>query len=114
VIGATGGVGSFFVQLAAAAGATVIAPALPEDHDYLRALGVTELIDRNADLAIAVSEAHPEGVEAILDLANFSPDTAALKEGGRLASPLGAAGEGTGRFNLMAQPRQPAASGLSA
>ena len=32
VVGATGGVGSFFVQLAAAAGATVIAPALTEDE----------------------------------------------------------------------------------
>jgi NADPH2:quinone reductase len=104
VIGATGGVGSFFVQLAAAAGATVIAPALPEDHHYLRALGATELIDRNADLATTVRQAHPEGVDAVLDLANFTPDTAPLKEGGRLASPLGAAGEGPGRFNLMAQP----------
>jgi NADPH:quinone reductase-like Zn-dependent oxidoreductase len=45
VVGASGGVGSFFVQLAAAAGANVIAPALPEDHDYLRRLGVGELID---------------------------------------------------------------------
>ena len=104
VIGAAGGVGSFFVQLAAAAGGTVIAPALPEDHDYLRALGATELLERNADLATAVREAHPEGVDAILDLANFTPDTTLLKEGGRLASPLGAAGEGPGRFNLMAQP----------
>ena len=32
VIGATGGVGSFFVQLAASVGANVIAPALPEDE----------------------------------------------------------------------------------
>ena len=36
VVGASGGVGSFFVQLAAAAGATVIAPALTEDNEYLR------------------------------------------------------------------------------
>ena len=36
VVGASGGVGSFFVQLAAAAGATVIAPALTEDDAYLR------------------------------------------------------------------------------
>src|SRR5829696_3884670 len=31
IVGATGGVGSFAVQLAARAGATVVAPALPED-----------------------------------------------------------------------------------
>jgi NADPH2:quinone reductase len=34
VVGAAGGVGSFFVQLAVAAGANVIAPALREDGDY--------------------------------------------------------------------------------
>ena len=34
IVGATGGVGSFAVQLAARAGATVVAPALPEDETY--------------------------------------------------------------------------------
>jgi len=38
-------VGTFAVQLAAQAGAHVIAPGLPEDEDYLRGLGVTEFID---------------------------------------------------------------------
>ena len=104
VIGATGGVGSFFVQLAAAAGANVIAPALAEDEDYLRRLGVSELLDRNADIAAAVREAHPDGVDAILDATSQTPDASLLKEGGRLASPLGAAGEGAGRFNVMAVP----------
>jgi NADPH:quinone reductase len=33
VIGATGGIASFFVQLAAGAGARVIAPALPKTRD---------------------------------------------------------------------------------
>jgi NADPH:quinone reductase-like Zn-dependent oxidoreductase len=42
IVGATGGVGSFAVQLAAHAGVTIIAPALPEDADYLRELGVAE------------------------------------------------------------------------
>jgi NADPH:quinone reductase-like Zn-dependent oxidoreductase len=103
VVGAAGGVGSFFVQLAAAAGANVIAPALSEDHDYLRGLGVSELIDRNADLAAAVRASHPEGVEAILDVVSYEPDASLLVDGGRLVSPLGAAGEGAGRFNVMAQ-----------
>jgi NADPH:quinone reductase-like Zn-dependent oxidoreductase len=104
VVGAAGGVGSFFVQLAAAAGANVIAPALPEDREYLSGLGVGELIDRNADVAAAVREAHPDGVDAILDVVSRPPDDSLLKEGGRLASPLGAAGEGSGRFNVMAEP----------
>jgi NADPH2:quinone reductase len=104
VVGATGGVGSFFVQLAASAGANVIAPAFPEDHDYLRGLGVRELIDRNADITAAERDAHPDGVDAILDLVLPTPDTSVLVDGGRLASPLGAAGEGPGRFNIMAEP----------
>jgi NADPH:quinone reductase-like Zn-dependent oxidoreductase len=102
VVGATGGVGSFFVQLAAAAGANVIAPALPEDHDYLRGLGVGEVVDRNAEVAEAVRAAHPGGVDAILDVAS-APDTSLLADGGRVVSPIGAAGEGPGRFNIMAE-----------
>jgi NADPH:quinone reductase len=95
VIGATGGVGSFFVQLAATAGAHVIAPALPEDRDYLQGLGVQEVVDRDV---------RPDGVDAILDLVSQTPDPSPLKEGGRLASTLGAAGEGPGRFNIVAEP----------
>jgi NADPH:quinone reductase len=104
VVGAAGGVGSFFVQLAAAEGADVIAPALPEDHDYLRALGVSELIDRNGDVAAEIRESHSTGVDAILDLVSPTPDTSLLKDGGRLASTLGAAGEGPERFNIVAEP----------
>ena len=102
VIGATGGVGSFFVQLAASAGAIVIAPALPEDHDFLRGLGVSELIERDGDVAAVVAAAFPNGVDAVFDVVSQAPDASVLKEGGRLASPLGAAGEGAGRFNVMA------------
>ena len=109
VIGATGGVGSFAVQLVAHARATVIAPALPEDEDYLRGLGVSEILDRTADPAEAVPQRHPDGVDALLDLVSYSPDAfnahaAALKPGGRAASPLSAAGDGPGRTNVMATP----------
>jgi len=97
VIGAAGGVGSLFVQLAAAAGATVIAPGLPEDVDYLRELGAAEVPARDAEL--------PRGVDAVLDLLSFAPTSSELLHGGgRLASPLGAAGDGPGRTNLMAIP----------
>jgi NADPH:quinone reductase len=53
-----------------------------------------------------VRERHPAGVDALLDVVSYTPDAldayaAALEEGGRLASPLGAAGEGPGRFNVM-------------
>jgi NADPH2:quinone reductase len=104
VVGAAGGVGSFFVQLAAASGANIIAPALPEDREYLGRLGAGEIIDRNADLAAYVREYHPEGVDALLDLVSSTPDSSVLKQGGRLASTLGSAGEGPGRTNVMAAP----------
>jgi NADPH:quinone reductase len=109
VIGANGGVGSFAVQLAANAGATVIAPALPEDEDYLRDLGVSELLERDTDIAALVRERHPDGIDALLDLVSYTPDgfdayAAALKSGGRGASLNGAAGDGAGRTNVMAVP----------
>jgi NADPH2:quinone reductase len=105
VVGATGGVGSFAVQLAARAGVTVVAPALPEDEPYLRELGVTELLPRDDDLDAAARERYPDGFDAILDLVSFTGDSAGLlKDGGRLASPLGAAGDGPGRTNVMAAP----------
>jgi NADPH:quinone reductase-like Zn-dependent oxidoreductase len=43
--GAAGGVGSLAVQLARIAGAAVIATASAGNHDYLRGLGATEVVD---------------------------------------------------------------------
>jgi NADPH2:quinone reductase len=111
VVGANGGVGSFAVQMAANAGATVIAPALPEDEGYLRELGVGEILPREADVAALVHERYPEGIEALLDLVSYAPegfDTHAevLHDDGRGASPLSAAGEGSQRHNVMGMPTQ--------
>ena len=106
VAGATGGVGSLAVQLAAKAGATVIAPALPEDEDFLSGLGISAVVPREGDVAAAVRECFPDGVDALLDLVNYAPGTydAALKDDARVASPTGAAGEGPGRTMVMAAP----------
>jgi NADPH:quinone reductase len=106
IVGATGGVGSIAVQLATGAGATVSAPALPEDEDYLRELGVTEVLPRDGDLADAAHSTHPDGFDAVLDLVNYAPGLPAslVKDGGRVASPTGAAGEGPGRTMVMAEP----------
>lgn len=109
VVGASGGVGSFAVQLAAHAGATVLAPGLPEDGDYLRGLGVAEVLDRNGDVVAQVRERSPNGVDALLDLVSSSPDAldayaAVVRDGGPIASSAGAAGQGPGRTNVMAAP----------
>ena len=109
VIGANGGVGSFAVQLAAHAGATVIAPGLPEDEHYLRDLGVSKVLERDADVAALVHDRYPDGVDALLDLVSYAPEgfdthAAVLKDDGRGASPLSVAGEGSGRYNVGAVP----------
>ncbi len=106
VVGATGGVGSFAVQLATAAGATVIAPALPEDEGYLRALGVADILARDGDIAAATRKRYPDGVDALLDAVSYAPGAydAALKDGARVASTNNAAGKGPDRTNVMAMP----------
>ena len=55
-------------------------------------------------------ECYSEGIDALLDLASYTPDgfnanaAAALKPGGRGASPLSAAGDEPGHTNVMAVP----------
>ncbi len=104
VVGATGGVGSIVVQLAKAAGATVVAPGLPEDEDFLRGLGVDDVLPREGDLVSAVRERYPNGVNALVDAVTPyqpTPYDAFLVVGGRIASQTNAAGEGPGRTNVM-------------
>jgi NADPH:quinone reductase len=103
---ATGGVGSFAVQLAARAGARILAPGLPEDETFLRELGVGDVLPRDGDIAQLVRDRVPDGVDALLDLVNYAPGTytAAFKPDARIASPTGAAGDGPGRTNVMATP----------
>jgi NADPH:quinone reductase-like Zn-dependent oxidoreductase len=107
VIGATGGVGSIVVQLARAAGATVIASGRPEDETFLRDLGVAEVLPRDGDVVAEARSRYPDGVDALVDTVTSYQPTAfdgALKEGGRVASPTNAAGEGPGRTNVMHRP----------
>jgi NADPH2:quinone reductase len=111
VVGANGGVGSFAVQLAANAGATVIATGLPEDEEYLKDLGVSKILPRDADIAALVHERYPEGIEALLDLVSYAPEgfdahAEVLHDDGRGASSLSAAGEGSERHNVMGTPAQ--------
>ena len=106
IVGATGGVGSLAVQLAARAGARILAPALPEDETFLRELGVSDVLARDGDIGQLVRDLVPDGVDALLDLVNHAPGgyDAALKPDARVASPTGAAGEGPGRTNVMSSP----------
>jgi NADPH:quinone reductase-like Zn-dependent oxidoreductase len=62
---ASGGVGQFAVQIACALGAEVVATASPANHDHLRSLGATEVLDYNAG---PISTQLSAPVDAVLDL----------------------------------------------
>ena len=70
IMGATGGVGGYAVQMAHARGAHVIA-TVRGDADEARRLGAEEVYDAKAGEVIdALRASHPDGVDAILDLVN--------------------------------------------
>ncbi len=90
VVGATGSVGSYAVQLAAARGARVIATARPDGAAFVRDLGAVDVVDHSADLRAHVRSLAPDGLEAVIHLAG---DGAALADlvapGGRILSTAG-------------------------
>ena len=91
VNGAGGGVGSFALQLLAARGLTVIATATPDSAQRLRELGATTIIDRTAGSVVdQVRAAHPDGVDALINLApGYNPQEVpigAVRRGGKMAS----------------------------
>lgn len=65
--GASGGVGSFAVQIARSLGARVLGTASERNHDYLRELGA-EPFEYGDGLVDRVRSAVPDGVTAVLDL----------------------------------------------
>lgn len=83
VNGATGGVGSFAVQIARARGAHVVATARPgAEEEHVRAMGADEWVDWSAgDTAASLRERHPDGVEALLDLVSDRDRIPAFAEG---------------------------------
>ncbi|MEV8533605.1 NADP-dependent oxidoreductase [Streptomyces sp. NPDC051211] len=91
VSGATGGVGAYVVQLAAASGARVIATAKPgAETEFVTGLGAAHAVDHTGDLDAQVREIAPEGVAAAVHLAGDPAQLAGLvAAGGRLASTLG-------------------------
>nr|WP_256435435.1 zinc-binding dehydrogenase [Aeromicrobium sp. CFBP 8757] len=74
VHGASGGVGSFAVQIARSLGARVIGTASEGNHDYLRGLGA-EPVTYGEGLVDRVRELAPDGVTAVLDLSGSDLDT---------------------------------------
>ncbi|HEX2575059.1 MAG TPA: zinc-binding dehydrogenase, partial [Aquihabitans sp.] len=90
VNGAGGGVGSYAVQLLAARGLTVIATATPDSADRVRSLGASTIIDRTAgDVTEQVRALHPDGVDALVNVASFDPadvPAGAVRRGGKIST----------------------------
>jgi NADPH2:quinone reductase len=106
VSGASGGVGAYAIQLAAARGARVIATAKPgAEADLVRDLGAAHVVDYSRDLPAQVRAIAPDGVHAVLHLAGDGGQLAALlAPGGRLASTLGFGPQALGRTDATAVP----------
>jgi NADPH2:quinone reductase len=94
VIGATGGVGSYYLQLAARRGARVIAICSAGNAGYARSLGATDVVDHAAgDVVEAVRTMAPE-LDVVADL--HRGDTATrlaelVRAGGHVVSAVGGA-----------------------
>ena len=86
VTGASGGVGSAVVQLAARRGARVIALTAPAKHDEVIALGADTVLPRDASLT---EELGPRSVDVVIDVVGgplWSQLLAVLRPGGRYAT----------------------------
>ncbi|MEZ0114703.1 NADPH2:quinone reductase [Catenulispora sp. EB89] len=116
IVGATGGVGVFAVQLAAARGAEVIATARADADAWIRGLGASQTIDyATHDVAELVRKTHPDGVDVFLDLTRdrdrFGTYTAVVRDGGfaisatNTASPELLASERITVINYMMQDK---------
>jgi NADPH:quinone reductase-like Zn-dependent oxidoreductase len=95
VMGATGAVGGYAVQMARSRGAHVIA-TVRGDADEARRIGADEVYDTKVvDIFAALHTAYPDGVDAVLDLVSNADairrDAEILKSGGGLVSTIYAA-----------------------
>jgi NADPH:quinone reductase len=96
IVGASGGIGSYAVQLAVQRGARVIGVSSSDHLDYVRSLGAADAIDRTAgDVLEALKSKHGDGVDAIVDTASDAGGLARLsglvRKGGAVISMRGSA-----------------------
>lgn len=105
ICGATGGVGAVALQMAKQRGASVIATASPGKAAFVEELGADEVVDYTGDLAAAVRERRPNGVDAVVHLAGDGVALAdLLVPGGRLASTLGVGPDQVAGRDVQATP----------
>lgn len=96
VTGAAGLLGNYVVQLAVAAGLTVIADAAPADEALVRSLGPAHIVPRGSSFVSAVRELVPDGADALADAAvQRSSVVDAVRDGGVLLDVRGWSGDGS-------------------
>ncbi len=83
ISGASGGVGSALVQLAARRGARIIAVAGASKAEAVSALGAARTVDRDGDLIAALGEQSVDVVADVVAGDQFGPFLELLKRGGR-------------------------------
>jgi NADPH:quinone reductase len=90
VTGAAGAVGGYVVQLAKAAGLTVIADASEKDEGLVASLGADIVVRRGDDVALRIREHFPGGVDGLVDGAVLNERVMpAIRDGGALVSVRG-------------------------
>lgn len=92
IAGASGAIGTFAIQIAAAKGCVVAGSASERNHEYMRSLGAEKTVDYNdPDWAEQIKQWMPGGVDAVMAI---QPNTGSismdvLKEDGRIVSVSG-------------------------
>jgi NADPH2:quinone reductase len=100
IVGATGGVGTFAIQLSALRDAHVIASVRPGDEGFVADLGAAETVDYTGDIISAIRERYPDGIDAVIDTVSrdegaFAALAELVRDDGRATSVVGGAGEST-------------------
>jgi NADPH:quinone reductase len=81
VVGASGGIGGYAVQLARLQGAHLIGVTSKGNTEYVKSLGADEVIDRTSgDVLEMLKSKHPDGVASIIDTGSDAPSFARLSE----------------------------------
>lgn len=101
VTGAAGAYGGYVIQLAKAAGLTVIADASEADEALVKSLGADIVVPRGNDFAAHVREHFPDGVDGLADGAVLKElAVPAVRDGGAFTSVRGYQGDGRRGINF--------------
>ena len=90
ILGASGGVGSFAVQMAKITGAKVIALASQKNHAYLKRIGAGKTLDyQKGDFVKELKKIEPKGVDVVFSCVggeNLTKGYDCVRAGGRLVT----------------------------